>query len=60
MPLSLTDVNWLAIVAAAVAAFVVGFLWYGPLFGKRWADAMGLGAMRTAWRSSWPRPSSWC
>jgi len=26
--------NWLAIVAAAVSAFVIGGLWYGPLFLK--------------------------
>ena len=25
---------------AAVAAHVLGFLWYGPLFGKKWASMM--------------------
>ena len=34
--------NWPAIITAVVAAFVFGFLWYGPLFGKPWAKAMGL------------------
>ncbi len=29
-------VNWLAVVLGAVAFFVVGALWYGPLFGKVW------------------------
>lgn len=34
----LTDVNWLAVVVGAVAAFLVGWLWYSPmLFGKGWA-----------------------
>lgn len=28
-------------VAATLAAFVIGGLWYGPLFGKPWAAAMG-------------------
>lgn len=37
-------VNWLAIVACIVAAMVLGFLWYGPLFGKRWLDLMGWGS----------------
>lgn len=45
MPLSLFDVNWLAVILAAVAAFVVGFLWYGPIFGKAWSDGMGFGTM---------------
>src|SRR5262245_26927228 len=30
-------VNWLAVLAAVVAAFIFGWLWYGPLFGKKWA-----------------------
>jgi hypothetical protein len=34
--------NWLAIITAVVAAFIFAFLWYGPLFGKPWAKAMGM------------------
>jgi len=33
--------NWIAIVVAAVAAMVIGFLWYGPLFSKPWMAAYG-------------------
>ena len=37
------EVNWLAVFAATVAAFVLGGLWYSPvLFGKRWQAAAGL------------------
>ncbi|MEP2234137.1 MAG: DUF1761 domain-containing protein [Alteripontixanthobacter sp.] len=36
------DVNWLAIVLAAAAGFVVGGIWYGPIMGKRWMGAVGL------------------
>jgi hypothetical protein len=36
------QINYLAVVAAAVSAFVLGGLWYGPLFGKAWADASGV------------------
>lgn len=36
------DVNWLAIVLAALAGFVVGGIWYGPVMGKRWMGAVGL------------------
>lgn len=40
--MDLAAVNWLAAVAAAVSAFVLGGIWYGPLFGKRWQAFMGL------------------
>jgi hypothetical protein len=37
------EVNWLAILAASVAAFVLGGAWYSPLlFGKKWQAAAGL------------------
>jgi len=39
------EINYLAILACGVAAMILGFLWYGPLFGKMWADLMGCGAM---------------
>ena len=34
-------INWLAVVAAGVVNMVVGYLWYGPLFGKMWKGLMG-------------------
>lgn len=36
------DVNWLAVIAAALSSFPLGFLWYGPLFGKAWRREVGL------------------
>jgi hypothetical protein len=37
------EVNWIAIVLAAVACFVLGGLWYSPvLFGKAWQREAGL------------------
>lgn len=39
---SLGDLDWLAIlVATLVVLFVVGVIFYGPVFGKRWAAAAG-------------------
>ncbi len=35
------DVNWLAVVLAALAGFVVGGIWYGPVVGKAWMAALG-------------------
>ena len=36
------QVNWLAVVAAAAASFIVGGIWYSGLFGKAWQAAAGL------------------
>ena len=36
------DINWLAILAAAASSLVIGFLWYGPLFGKAWMKESGM------------------
>lgn len=36
-----STVNWLAVLVATASAFVVGGLWYGPIFGKAWMDEMG-------------------
>jgi hypothetical protein len=35
------EVNYLAILVSAIAFFGLGALWYGPLFGKQWMNAMG-------------------
>lgn len=35
------DLNYLAIALAVAAQFGVGFLWYGPLFGKTWGKIHG-------------------
>ena len=41
--LSLSDLNWLAILVAAVAFFAVGALWYQPkVMGARWMKAAGV------------------
>lgn len=36
------DLNWLAVIAAAVSAFVLGGLWYGPLFKHSWCRETGI------------------
>ncbi len=33
--------NILPVITGAVLCFVFGFVWYGPLFGKKWATANG-------------------
>ena len=40
--MNLFDVNWIAVILAALAGFVVGGIWYGPIMGKKWMGAVGL------------------
>ena len=35
------ELNWIAILVATLASFMLGGLWYGPLFGKAWLAAIG-------------------
>lgn len=42
--LLLLQLNYVAVVVAAIAAFVLGFLWYGPIFGKKWMKYSGISA----------------
>ena len=36
------DINWLAVLAAAVSAFLLGGIWYGPLFKHAWCREAGI------------------
>lgn len=36
------DVNYLAIIVAGVASMIIGYVWYGPLFGKNWMKLVGI------------------
>ena len=36
------QVNWLAVIVAALSGFALGGLWYGPLFGRAWMAASGM------------------
>lgn len=38
---SFGQVNWIAVVLGAVFSMLLGFLWYGPLFGKLWMRSIG-------------------
>jgi hypothetical protein len=37
----MSGINWLAVVVGVVVSYVVGFLWYGPLFGNTWLRIIG-------------------
>ena len=34
-------VNYWAVLVSAIASMVIGSIWYGPLFGKKFMDEMG-------------------
>lgn len=36
------EINPLAVLGSVIAALAIGFVWYGPLFGKRWQAESGL------------------
>ncbi len=39
----IVTVNLVSVIAAAIAAFVVGMIWYSPaVFGKKWMKMMGV------------------
>ena len=35
------EVNLLAVLVAAIVSMIIGYLWYGPLFGKYWMKLSG-------------------
>ncbi|MDX1627504.1 MAG: DUF1761 domain-containing protein [Fulvivirga sp.] len=36
-----TSINWLAVIVATLSTFVLGAIWYGPVFGKAWMAEHG-------------------
>lgn len=40
--MDLSNINFWAVLVATLSTFVVGWIWYGPLFGKMWMKALGI------------------
>ncbi len=38
-------INFWAVLASAIASMIIGAIWYGPLFGKKFMQAMGMDKM---------------
>ncbi len=36
-----SNISWVAVLASIVVNMILGGLWYGPLFGKKWAAEIG-------------------
>ena len=39
--MEIIEINYLAVLVCAVLSMVVGAVWYGPLFGRKWAQIIG-------------------
>jgi hypothetical protein len=39
------EINVLAVVVCAALSMVIGYIWYGPLFGKKWMHLTGMDTM---------------
>jgi hypothetical protein len=39
------EVNYWAILVCGILSMVVGAIWYGPLFGKKWMEVIGANAL---------------
>lgn len=35
------NINWLSVIVAAISSFLIGGIWYGPIFGKSWMTEFG-------------------
>jgi hypothetical protein len=48
MKIDMSLVNWAAVAAAGIAAFMLGGLWYSALFGKLWIRLQGWNDQKVA------------
>ena len=39
------ETNYLGLLICGVLSLVLGFIWYGPLFGKKWMEIIGVNGM---------------
>lgn len=39
------EINYWAVLVCGLAAMVIGSIWYGPLFGKKWMEILKVGSM---------------
>lgn len=39
--MEIVTVNYWAVITGAILSMIIGAIWYGPLFGKRWMEIIG-------------------
>lgn len=55
--MNFADINYLGVILATVAAFIIGALWYSVLFSKQWMAAIGMTEADAKARQSGGGPS---
>jgi len=40
-------INWWALLVTTIMSVIIGSLWFGPLFGKAWMNALGISMPET-------------
>lgn len=40
--MEITAINYWAIATGAVLSMIIGAIWYGPIFGKKWMEIVGV------------------
>lgn len=53
--MDVSNINLLAVLVATLSTFLVGWIWYGPLFGKAWINAVGFIQKKIYSRGTCPR-----
>jgi len=38
---ALENISWLSVIVASISSFLIGGIWYGPIFGKAWMTEFG-------------------
>ena len=49
------EINVIGSIVAAITAMVIGFIWFGPLFGKKWAELSGMKTSEAEMKKEMPK-----
>ena len=52
-------INIWAVIVSAIAAMVIGSIWWGPLFGKMWIKEMGMENMSAEHKAAMKKGMTW-
>lgn len=52
-------INYLAVVVCAILALIIGVIWYGPLFGKKWMEIIGADSKDIEARKKMQKNAKW-
>jgi hypothetical protein len=53
------DINYWAVLVASIASMVIGSIWYGPLFGKKYMSLMGMDSWSEEKKAEMKKGMTW-